>query len=337
MPRQQPAALILHADDFGFNVAVTEGIVEAFRAGLLTGTSLLTNAPAAELAVEQWRRLECARRAEGLSSQAARRQLGDPDAPFDLGAHLNLTQGTPLTADVFPGELLDGAGCFPGPGALYRRLCLRGRRWAHALRDELRAQICWLLDRGLTPTHLNGHQYVEMMPVVSEIIVDLTRQYQVPYVRAAVEPGHWRTSLLPGVKLGNFCLSHVKQHYARRWATTLDRAGVAHAAAFFGSSHAGHIDLAIMRHFLRHTRKRLLAEIAFHPGRPPREADAQKSIGDWHDPLALARPSELAMLCSAQFAELLATNSLQLARFPSAAGHRPRRAGIHRLAAHAAH
>ena len=37
--------IILHADDFGMNPAVTAGIVRGFEHGLLTSTSLLTNAP----------------------------------------------------------------------------------------------------------------------------------------------------------------------------------------------------------------------------------------------------------------------------------------------------
>lgn len=314
-PHPQPPSLILHADDFGFNAAVTSGILEAFRSGLLTGTSLLTNAPAADIAVEQWRRLESARQAGELPSSAARRRLGDAVTPFDLGAHLNLTQGVPLTAGAFPGKLLNAAGRFLGPGALYRRLCSQGGRWRGGIRAELQAQVEWLLHRGLTPTHLNGHQYVEMMPVVSGIIADLAREYRLLYVRAATEPGHWRTSLSPGLRLTNCCLSGVKQYYARRWAAALDRAGLAHADAFFGASHAGLIDLAMVRRFIVRAGKHGLTEMALHPGGLSREPDQREIEAGWHDPLAAARPGELALLRSAELAELLAENEFQLGRF----------------------
>lgn len=335
-PPPQPPSLILHADDFGFNAAVTAGILEAFRSGLLTGTSLLANAPAADFAVDQWRRLESARQAGELPSSATRRRLGDAATPFDLGAHLNLTQGVPLTAGAFPHELLDAAGRFPGPGALYRRLCSQGGRWRGAIRGELQAQVEWLLDRGLTPTHLNGHQYVEMMPVVSGVIAELAQEYRVLYVRAATEPGHWRTSLSPGLRLTNCCLSGVKQYYARRWAAALDRAGLAHADAFFGASHAGQINLALVRHFLRRAGKHGLTEMALHPGCLPREPAQREIAAGWHDPLAAARPGELALLRSAELAEILMEKGFQLGRFsacrPSPALAEPVRPGAVSLA-----
>ena len=85
-----------HADDFGMNRAVTDGILQGFRQGLLTSTSLLANAPDAGRALAEWDRLEQDRRGGVLPSSALRKRLGDPDCPFDLGVHLNLTQGRPL-------------------------------------------------------------------------------------------------------------------------------------------------------------------------------------------------------------------------------------------------
>lgn len=329
MSCQQRPSLVLHADDFGLNVAVSEGIIEAFRAGLLTSTSLLANAPAAEVAVAQWRRLEFDRSAGELPSNANRRRLGDGQAPFDLGVHFNLTQGVPLTAGAFSGELLDATGRFLGPGRLYRRLCSRGSRWREAIRDELRAQIEWLVDRGLTPTHFNGHQYVEMMPVVSAAIADLAKEYRVPYIRAAIEPGYWRTSLLPGLRLTSWCLSGVKQHYARRWAAALGRGGFTYADAYFGASHAGQIDFPIVRQFVRLAPRHGLTEIAFHPGNSPSDPVQLEVAEGWHDPLAAARPCELALLCSSALAEFLAEGSFQLGRIALAGDRRTHPARAH--------
>jgi predicted glycoside hydrolase/deacetylase ChbG (UPF0249 family) len=245
------SSLALHADDFGFNAAVTYGIVAGFREGLVTSTSLLANAPAAELAIDEWQRLEGLRRSGKLDSLDARRRLGDPDSPFDLGIHLNLTQGRPLTGQWFPSELLDSEGRFLSPGRLFFELLTGGQRWRRAIGDELAAQVEWLITRGTPPTHINGPQYVEMMPNVRELVLNLAHRYAVPYVRAAREPGHGRTSLRPGMRLPNWCLSFVKSRFADGWTRKLDAAGMAHAAAFFGASHAGRIDLNIMRQFLR--------------------------------------------------------------------------------------
>lgn len=307
-------SLVLHADDFGLNTAVTQGIVDGFAEGLLTSTSLLTNAPAAEQAVRAWKRLEEIRRAGGLRSASLRRRVRDLAAPFDLGVHLNLTQGRPLTGPGFPEDLIDAHGCFLSPGKLFLRLLTGGRRWSAALLAELSTQVEWLVDRGLRPTHLNGHQYVEMMPVVSSLLPALAARYAVPNIRAACEPGHWRTSMLPGRRWSNWCLSLVKRYFADRSRRALDASGIAHAVAFFGSSHAGQIDLQLVRRFLDLACQRGVSEIALHPGRLPVSNSDGADEDGWHDPLAAARPKELELLCSGALADLLAIQRFSLTR-----------------------
>ncbi|HVX12095.1 MAG TPA: ChbG/HpnK family deacetylase [Pirellulales bacterium] len=333
-----PRSLVLHADDFGLNTAVTHGIVRGFEEGLLTSTSLLANAPAAVEAADAWRHLEERRRAGRIVSAGKRVSLGEPSLPFDLGVHLNLTQGRPLTGPQFPEELLDSAGRLLPPGRLFPRLLLTGRRYGPAVERELAAQIEWLLDRGLRPTHLNGHQYVEMMPVVSGLAPELARRYAVSHVRAAREPGHWRTSLRPGLRLSNWCLAFVKRRFAGRWCRKLDAAGVSHADAFFGASHAGCIDADLLRRFLhiagapaRNAAGSLNAgaprviEIALHPGDRPAEMRRDLLSDGWHDPLATARAAELELLCSTELVAAIASAGLALGRL-AVASHKASRA-----------
>src|SRR5215469_14944413 len=81
--------VVLHADDFGMNAAVTDGILRGFDEGMLTATSLLSNAPDAARALGCWRHLEVRRRDGGLQSAVRRNRLDDPAQPFNLGVHLN--------------------------------------------------------------------------------------------------------------------------------------------------------------------------------------------------------------------------------------------------------
>jgi predicted glycoside hydrolase/deacetylase ChbG (UPF0249 family) len=319
-------SLILHADDFGFNAAVTHGIVEAFSDGLLTSTSLLTNAPAAELAVAEWRRLEDSRRSGKLPSAVLRRRLGDRGSPFDLGVHLNLTQGRPLSGVRFPSELLDAAGRFLSPGRLFAKLLAGGQCWRPAIAAELAAQIEWLIDRDLRPSHLNGHQYVEMMPVASQVVIELAKRFSVSFVRAACEPGQWRTSLRPGFRLANWGLSFVKGHYAARWRRRLDACGIRHADAFFGASHAGLIDLQVVRRFLHIARGYAVTEIAWHPGDVRNDPAGDEQADGWNDPLAPARPSELRLLCFRELADLIGSHRLRLGRLAEPASCQSRAA-----------
>src|SRR5262245_65189623 len=89
--------LVLHADDFGMNEHVNAGILRGFTHGLLTSTSILANAPGCAAALAAWNGLEGRFLNDDLPSRDLRRKLADSPARFDLGIHLNLTQGRPLT------------------------------------------------------------------------------------------------------------------------------------------------------------------------------------------------------------------------------------------------
>ncbi|HUY91696.1 MAG TPA: ChbG/HpnK family deacetylase [Pirellulales bacterium] len=304
--------VVLHADDLGLNAAVNAGILQSARQGLLTSTSLLANGPQAAAALAAWKELLELQRSGELPSSAARRRLEDPNQPFDLGIHLNLTQGRPLTAGRYPAELLDREGRFPGPAALFRRLCGRSTPFAARIEAELAAQIEFMLDHGAKPTHLNGHQYMEIMPALAAVIPRLVQKYALPAIRLPLERNAWLVSFRPGFRCANAGLALVKRFYAERFRRVVERAGMAHPDAFFGSSHAGCVSLSLLERFLARPQRFSLAEIALHPG-----AESPASPGEpdgWSDPLSAARPHELAMLLSPALEELLARRGLKLGR-----------------------
>lgn len=309
--------VVLHADDLGLNRAVNEGILQSARQGLLTSASLLANAPEAAAALTGWQELLEAQRAGALPSSAARRRLDDPRQPFDLGIHLNLTQGRPLTAGRYPAELLDRAGRFPGPGALFRHLYGNSTAFAAPIEAELSAQIEFMLDCRAKPTHLNSHQYVEMMPALAALIPRLVQKHSIPAIRLPLERNAWQLSFLPGFRSANACLALVKRYYAEKFRRTVDRAGIARPDAFFGSSHAGCIDLSLLARFLVRPQNFSLAEIALHPGTAATPETNDKD--GWADPLAAERPRELAMLLSPELESLFISRGLKLGRIGSLA------------------
>jgi predicted glycoside hydrolase/deacetylase ChbG (UPF0249 family) len=302
----------LHADDFGLNVAINDGILQSARSGLLTSASLLANAPQAAAALECWKSLVEAQRAGLLPSSVARSRLDDPPQPLDLGIHLNLTQGRPLTAREYPAELLDGEGRFLGPAALFRRLGGNSAPLASRIEAELAAQTEFMLDHRVKPTHLNGHQYVEMMPALAGIVPRLVERFSISAIRLPLERCCWRLSFLPGCRSANACVALVKRFYAGKFRRIVDRAGLRHPDAFFGSSHAGCVDVSLLERFFARAQPFAIAEIALHPGAP---STASPDAADgWSDPLARQRPRELAMLLSPALEELLSRSGLRLGR-----------------------
>lgn len=332
-------SLVLHADDFGMNEAVNRGILLGFSHGLLTSTAILTNAPGCATAIAQWQDLLSRFTQRTLSSRESRERLADSRAPFDLGVHLNLTQGRPLTADRYPALLLDDEGRFPGVFGLARRLLISGRKFRPAIERELTAQIEVLLDHGLAPTHLNAHQYIDLFPVLAAILPELLRRYAIRVVRVPWERGLTRTTLLRGLEPVNWSLGQIKRLFAFHHLVEMRRHGVAHPAGYFGTSHAGRIDLGLMQRFVASANPGL-TEIGLHPGcfgpscivpdcvergsamtDDPASATADSSDDGWYDPLAEQRSRELWLLTSPGLVELLEAEHIRLGRLSELAAH----------------
>ena len=304
--------VVFHADDFGMNAAVNSGIEIAFREGLLTSTSLLANAPTAEAACQAWPSLVSDLASGALGSIERRRQVQDPLTRFDLGIHLNLTQGRPLTQDQFPAELLDENGCFPGIGKIFARINHASSPQLNAVEVELRAQIEWMSDRGLTPTHLNGHQYIELIPRVAALVPKLLRDYSIPIVRVAFERGLFRNVLLRG-DVTSWGLGLIKRHFAKSFRHRMQEANVRFPDHFFGTSHAGRIDEDTLRRFLDQSKKKGHTEIGVHPATEVSSGAVPES-DPWFDPLAPLRSGELRLLCSQDLADQLKSRKLTLSR-----------------------
>src|SRR5262245_11890986 len=81
--------LIVNADDFGLTGAVSRGILEAARRGIVTSTTAIVNRPIAPALVAE---LD----ASGLG----------------VGLHLNLTLGAPVSDPRRVASLVDGQGRF---------------------------------------------------------------------------------------------------------------------------------------------------------------------------------------------------------------------------------
>gem|GEM_PF-832527 len=315
--RRNVRRLILHADDFGFNQAVTEGVLRGFRYGLLTSTAVLSNAPAAAEALAAWKHLLVQWQQQMWPSAAARRLLGDPPLPPDLGVHLNLTQGRPLSGSRYPAELLDAGGCFPGVWKLFFRMRHPAPAVLAAVKRELSQQIEYVLDHGIRPTHLNGHQYIELIPAIAELLPQLFDRYRIPVARAAVEPALFGSTVLAGFGPWVWLLGQVKRYYAQRQRSRLAKLGLAFPDVLFGTVHAGRIcSTRLVQKYLRVCEDAKYVEIVLHPGEEFRAEAVPASGGDqaWRDPLGWKRPAEARLLVSAELVQCIAASGRRLGR-----------------------
>ena len=304
----------LHADDLGMNRGVTDGIMQGFRQGLLTSTSLLSNAPDAARALELWKELLDDQSSARLPLHSSRSRLEDPFDRFDLGVHLNLSQGRPLTGKNYPGELLDDAGRFPGIYPLFSRLKRHGVRLCRQIQTELARQVEFLLDRDLQPTHLNGHQYIEMLPVVAELIPQLLTRYEIHVVRVAEEQSLMRSTLFRNFSAHTWLLARIKHFFAKRFHRRMEQLEVCYPSRFHGTAHAGKIDMPLIRLFLDDRESSAPVEIGLHPASETAADQSGEDADGWTDPLASSRPNELRLITSPELAEYLESHNYRLGR-----------------------
>lgn len=149
--------LIVNADDFGLNEAANAGIIECHRAGSVTSTTLMANAPALEAAVQQ----------------------AHANPALGIGLHFNLTWGRPLSApDIVP-ALVDAKGIFLSRDQLGRKAMLGGVPQAQ-VDIELAAQFRRLGELGIAPTHVDSHQHVHAFRPVFNAVAGFCQAQRLP-------------------------------------------------------------------------------------------------------------------------------------------------------------
>lgn len=241
--------LIVNADDFGLTKQVSQGIIDAHREGIVTSTTLLANGEAFEAAVS-------------MSLRAPR--LG-------VGVHLNLSEGVPVSPAAKIPTLLDARGRLHlTPGRLWAAVWKRKVGLSDVER-ELRAQIEKVIRAGISPTHLDGHKHVHVLPGISAIVIRLAQQFGIRSVRCPFEEAPNLPRLLrysqgaqtPVIK--QFLVGHAVSGFARRFSKALEQAGLICPNHFYGLSETGFLDVQIVQDIL----SRLSAntgELMCHPG-----------------------------------------------------------------------
>ena len=269
----QGAYLIVNADDYGYFRCVSKGILRAAAEGIVTATGVLSNAT-------------------DFAEHAAR--LRECDA-LDVGVHLNLTDGVPLTAKLRNG-LSRGTGRFPGKFRMAGAI-LAGIVKTEDVQHEWRAQIERCLDNGLPLRFLNSHEHLHMLPSLFAVTRVLAKDYAIPHIRfpRARLFGKSRSgSLIRGAVIK--ALESINRHHADT-----------PSAQFLGLETSGKLDLPYLQRSLPRLRAGEIYELMCHPG----EFDARE-VTDTRLPRYHDWEGELAVLTSAAARALLDHHGIRL-------------------------
>jgi chitin disaccharide deacetylase len=281
--------LIVNADDLGWTPGVNRGIVEAFRNGIVTSTSLLANGAAFAGGVEM------ARAAGGLG----------------VGVHLNLTDGAPVTGRESVTSLVNKQGEFAGgPESLLLRRASRGLLLKEVER-EWNAQIQKVRDAGIEPTHLDGHKHVHMLPGLFEIALRLAKRHGIGAIRVSLEASSLRAALSSGAKrragvvMKQGLQARGLKLLARGAREQAERAGIAAADYFCGIAQTGELTREGVTKFLKSLPEGT-TELMCHPGY------ADTALQNTATRLQDSRQTELEILTDTAIRNLVASQGIRL-------------------------
>lgn len=144
--------LIINADDFGYSSGVNYGIVHAHQRGILTSTTIMANMPGFDEAV----------------------LLAKENPKLGVGVHLTLTCGKPLRNDV--SSIVDEGGKFKDL-SFYEGIFKIN---SEELYREWNEQIKKVIKSGINPTHLDSHHHVNGIEQISDVFIQLAKEYKLP-------------------------------------------------------------------------------------------------------------------------------------------------------------
>ena len=163
--------LIVNIDDFGMSQDINRGIIDCLKFGIAKSTTIMVRMPYAENAVK----------------------LAKENGFTFFGVHLDLTEGHPLIRrrSLLPIMVYLKRNRIDKVNKIIDGLNLDFKD----IEKELQSQVDWLLDRGITVTHLDSHHGIHGFPRINEIVLEIAGRLKVP-VR------HWQMngSLPQGIK-----------------------------------------------------------------------------------------------------------------------------------------
>lgn len=284
--------LIINADDFGLTQSVNRGIIVAHRDGILTSTSLLANGSAFDDALI-------------LSRQAPR---------LSVGVHLNVSDGTPVSpAARIPTLVSERGELYLSPFRLGARI-LAGQINLEDIRSEFRAQVFKVFDAGITPTHLDGHLHVHILPQLSSLVIALAHEFHIRYVRCPAEnleatlPLLWKLGDAGIGALERSAIAYVVSAFAQSFKQQLRTNSLFFADAFLGLTHTGFLDMTMMSALLDLVQNGT-TELMCHPGY------ASSQVALLGGKLTHAREAEVLALTAPEIKGIVEKMGIRLTNF----------------------
>lgn len=286
--------VIFNADDYGLSDQTSRAIIDCFRKGILSSTSILSCQPFLTEAQVGW--------------------LREDDA-IGKGVHLSLTLGRPLNRALLKyAEVVDPEGIFRTSYCNLLNFCCFSEKWKDilsAIEIEFDLQIRRVIDCGFQVDHLDSQHHIHMIPPLSEIVGKLAAKYGIVHIRHSVESLHYvagQPGLWKNIKAVNILKGAVLEMLGR------GSRGHAPRIQFFGVLFSGRTSCDYLAALFRSFTDSDCCEIAFHPGYvegalSPEQQRYAKFLKD------TSRQKEIDILIGNRLKDLLNSYNVSLCRY----------------------
>lgn len=228
--------LIVNADDYNTDKERNRGIMQAAMEGIVTSVSVIANLPFESEEVLNLQNVFGA----------------------NIGIHLNLTKGRPLTAEAK--TLIGNNGHFfekrkAWQQALFRRYDLK------EVEGEFAAQINHLKAAGVTPDHIDGNNHIHVFPGIAEVVGQLANDFGISKIRLSLEAfNSWNNYCSPGAIRKSFIGT-----LSKRARMVFNNYGLRFPDHFAGIQFPRVSDVSSLRAFIRNFPEGT-TELMCHPG-----------------------------------------------------------------------
>ena len=171
-----------------------------------------------------------------------------------------------------------------------------------------------IFDAGVTPTHLDGHLHVHVLPQIAPVVIEIAREFCIRCIRCPAEdletslPLLWRSGGASLAKWNRSAIAYAVTSLAQPFREQLRTAGLACSDAFCGLAHTGFLNVRTLSELLASIRPGV-TELMCHPGYV--SAELQSFGGS----LTNARASELVALTAPEIRHKVERLGIRLINF----------------------
>lgn len=272
--------LIVHADDLGISDKVNEGILYAYKNGILTSASIMANGMAFRDAVK----------------------ICKSNPTLDIGIHLTLVEEKPLLNPESIPDLVTEEGKFHQSAEQFIKKYLMRKISREQVFLELEAQIMKVFDQGIVISHIDSHQHLHMLPQILNIVVSIAEKYGIRIIRVPNEKPRWDMVIDSGFPF------RLLQLLVLKWfCRKSNHLNFTKIKNFFGFSFSGIMNKANLLKILKRLPLTEISEIMCHPGFSDPKSPYTHWGYHWQD--------ELDALIDPDIKEFIAYNKIELISF----------------------